>query len=74
MATVIEQEPFGEWLLGQKNKGGFVGQLAERAATDRAFPRKGDPDAVRKRLAIAGADPEMYEAVDEAEADWRAAA
>ena len=48
------------------------GQLAVIAAADRRFPRQGDPEAVRKYLREAMADGEMYDAVEDAEADWRA--
>ena len=33
----------GAWLLKQTSRGGFVGQLAAPAATDRRFPKNGDP-------------------------------
>ncbi len=62
--------PFGRWLLQQTDRGGFVGQLATIAKSDRGFPKDGGPDAVRKRLGDTGADPEMFDAVDDAELDW----
>ncbi|WP_245892746.1 hypothetical protein [Novosphingobium guangzhouense] len=62
--------PFGRWILEQAERGGFIGQLASIAKSDRGFPKDGTPDAVRKRLGDTGADPEMFEAVDDAEMDW----
>lgn len=62
--------PFGRWILEQTERGGFIGQLASIAKSDRGFPKDGTPDAVRKRLGDTGADPEMFEAVDDAEMDW----
>ena len=64
--------PFGAWLLNQKTRGGLIGQLAEGAAADRAFPKQGDADAVRARLKAVMADGDMYEAVDDAESAWLA--
>lgn len=61
---------FGRWILEQHDRGGFIGQLATIAKSDRGFPKDGTPDAVRKRLGDTGADPEMFEAVDDAEMDW----
>lgn len=63
---------FGAWLLKQSSRGGFVGQLAAVAATDRRFPKTGDPEAVRAYLRGAMADGDMFDAVEDAEADWRA--
>jgi hypothetical protein len=64
--------PFGQWVLQQTERGGFLGQLAKAAKADRAFPKDGDPEAVRKRLSLQGADPDMHEALDDAELDWMA--
>ena len=63
---------FGAWLVKQKGKGGLIGQLAEGAAADRAFPKDGDVEAVRARLRAVMADGDMYEAVDDAESAWLA--
>lgn len=63
---------FGEWLSKQTSRGGFVGQLATAAAGDRRFPKTGDAEAVRTYLRAAMADGDMFDAVDDAEADWRA--
>jgi hypothetical protein len=62
--------PFGRWVLQQIDRGGFIGELAKAAKADRAFPKDGDPEAVRKRLSAQGADPDMHEALDDAELDW----
>jgi hypothetical protein len=68
----IEPVPFGRWVLQQIDCGGFIGELAKAAKADRAFPKDGDPEAVRKRLSDQGADPDMHEALDNAELDWKA--
>lgn len=65
---------FGAWLLKQGSRGGFVGQLAAAAVGDRRFPKAGDPEAVRAYLRAAMADGDMFDAVEAAEADWRAEA
>jgi hypothetical protein len=64
--------PFGRWVLHQIDRGGFIGDLAKAAKADRGFPKDGGPDAVRKRLSEQGADPDMHEALDDAELDWKA--
>ena len=65
--------PFGAWLLTRKSAGGFVGALATAAAADLRFPKSGDAEAVRKYLREAMADGDMFDAVEDAEADWKAA-
>ncbi|HUD90082.1 hypothetical protein [Sphingobium sp.] len=67
-----EALPFGRWVLQQIDRGGFIGDLAKAAKADRAFPKDGDPVAVRKRLSAQGADPDMHDALDDAELDWAA--
>lgn len=69
-----ERLPFGAWLLTQASQGGFVGALATAATGDRRFPKAGDPEAVRKYLREAMADGDMFDAIDDAEADWKASA
>ena len=69
-----EHPPFEAWLLTQASHDGFVGALATAAAADRRFPKAGDPEAVRKHLREAMADGDMFDAIDDAEADWKAAA
>ena len=64
------RQPFGAWLIGQKNKGGLIGQLAAGAAADRRFPKHGGPDDVRGHLSAMQADGDMFAAVDDAETDW----
>jgi len=67
-----DKGPFGAWLITQKARGGMIGALATAAAADRGFPKSSTPDEVRKRLGTMGADPDMFEAVDDAETDWLA--
>jgi hypothetical protein len=69
--TNSEGESFGAWLLAQRDREGLVGQLVEGARADRKFPRNGSPEDVRKHLSAMQADGDLFEAVDEAETDWR---
>ncbi len=69
-ALMTKAEPFGRWLLAQKDRGDWIDDLAKAARADRHFPRDGDPEAVRKQLGMAQADSDMIEALDDAEIDW----
>ena len=62
--------PFGTWLVAQKDRSGLVGQLVAGAVADRRFPRNGDPEAVRKHMRVMQVDGDMFDAIDDAEADW----
>ncbi|MBW8911282.1 MAG: hypothetical protein JF564_05205 [Sphingomonas sp.] len=66
-----KREPFGRWLLAQKDRGDWVDGLANAARADRMFPKDGDPEAVRKHLRTQQADGDTFQAVDDAETDWR---
>jgi hypothetical protein len=67
----VEPRPsFGEWLLAQKDRKGWIGDLGKAAKADRDFPKRGSPDDVRKRLQQMGADGDVFEALDDAEMDW----
>ena len=63
---------FGTWLLMQRDGGGFVGQLANAAAIDLAFPRSGDVDAARKWLQTNRASGDDWEALEDAKTKWMA--
>lgn len=65
-----ERQPFGRWLVTQKDRDGWIGDLARAAAADRSFPRSGDPEAVRAHLRAQMAEGDMFAAVDDAEVDW----
>lgn len=65
-----ERRPFGHWLLSQKERGGFVGQLATAAAVERNFPRDGDVDAARKWLQGQRPSGDDWEALEDAESAW----
>ena len=65
---------FGTWLLTQRDAGGFVGQLANAAAIDRGFSKSGDVDAARKWLQANRASGDDWEALEDAETKWMAAA
>lgn len=68
MNAQIEQ--FGTWLIAQHGRPGWVGDLARAAKGDRAFPRTGNPDAVRAHLNRMEAEGDMFEALDDAETLW----
>lgn len=52
----------GTWLIGQKDRGGWVGDLAAVAAK-----RRGDVEAVSKHMTSIGADGDAFEALEDAE-------
>jgi hypothetical protein len=58
--------------VSQESRSGWIGDLAKAAKVDRKFPRNGDPADVRKHLAMAQADSDMLEALDDAENLWLA--
>lgn len=62
---------FGAWLLAQKSRAGLIGALVDGARRDPAFPKAGDPDAVRDRLETVQADGDAFAALDAAEREWR---
>jgi hypothetical protein len=63
---------FGSWLIQQKGRGGFIGQLATGAAADRTFPRSGDVEAARKWLQASRPSGDDWEALEDAESAWLA--
>ena len=66
---------FGRWLVGQKDrKDSWIGGLASQAAKDRGFPIEGDVETVRLHLGAQGAEPELFEILDDAEIAWLRAA
>jgi uncharacterized protein YozE (UPF0346 family) len=65
-----KREPFGKWLLSQRDRGDWVDELATAARTDRTFPKNGDAEAVRAHLRAQQADGDVFAAVDDAENDW----
>lgn len=66
------REPFGRWLLTRPDRKDWTDDLAKSARLDRAFPRNGDVDAVRKHLAAQGADGDTFARLDDAETDYHA--
>jgi hypothetical protein len=68
---LAKREPFGKWLLVQRDRGDWVDDLASAARADRTFPKNGDPEAVRAHLRQQQADGDVFQAVDDAEADWQ---
>ena len=64
------RQPFGEWLLGQCARRGWIGELSRAFQADRNFPKKGAPEDVRLYLRDVRAEGDAYEALDDAELDW----
>jgi hypothetical protein len=70
---MIERPPFGGWLTRQPTgNSDAMDMLIKGAKGDPSFPKAGDPDAVRKHLGERGADPDVFEAIDDAELSWLA--
>lgn len=65
-------QPFGSFLLSKKSAPGIIGELAQAAASDPKFPRQGTPQQVSELLNRHQAPGEFHEALEEAEAEWRA--
>ncbi len=63
-------ETFGSWLLAQREREGWIGDLVKAARVDPKFPKQGDPEAIRARLREVQREGDMFEAVDDAETDW----
>lgn len=64
-------EPFGRWLLDQKDRKDWISELAKAARHDPGFPKTGDPDAVRKRMEKLGiTEADVFEQIDDAERIW----
>ncbi|WP_260597153.1 YozE family protein [Sphingomonas endolithica] len=68
---LAKRETYGKWLLAQRDRGDWVNDLANAARADRTFPKEGDPEAVRAHLRKQQADSYVFQAVDDAEADWQ---
>lgn len=68
----MSNQPFGSFLLSLKNTGGVIGELAQAAAKDPSFPREGSPRDVSQLLNRQQAPGEFHEALEDAEAVWRA--
>lgn len=71
-AAEAKVEPFGRWLLRQRERGDWIDGVAEAARADRQFPKDGDPEAVRKRMREMSADGDAFAAIDDAELHWLA--
>ncbi|CAN5773291.1 hypothetical protein BH11PSE6_BH11PSE6_01670 [soil metagenome] len=63
-------EPFGRWLIAQRERGDWIDSLADAARSDRTFPKDGDPEAVRAHLRAQQADGDVFQILDDAELDW----
>ncbi len=61
---------FGGWLIGRAPQGDWIDDLVAVAASDRGFPRSGNPETVRHYLGGRGASGDMYERLDDAELEW----
>ena len=67
-----KREPFGRWLIAQRDRGDWIDDLANAARADRTFPKDGDPEAVRTHLRAQQVDGDVFQIVDDAELDWAA--
>lgn len=67
--------PFARWLIDQAplKRPGLIGMLAAAAKGDPRFPKAADPEEVRKHVSTLGADGDIFEAIDDAEREWRCA-
>ncbi len=65
-----EHEPFGRWLICQKDRGDLIDGLAAAARGDPNFPENGDPGEVRAHLRTQLADSDTFRIVDDAERAW----
>lgn len=68
--TAPLRQSFGAWLLDQGKRPGLVGELAKAVKLDRAFPKNGTADEVRRRFALVGAEGDAFEALDDAEREY----
>lgn len=71
MKTNEQGEAFGAWLLQQTARDGWIGALAKQAKGDPRFLKSLTPDDLRKRLHDAGAEGDSFEALDDAETEWK---
>lgn len=71
---VVDVTPFGTWLIGQEKADAWWAALAKAAKADRGLPRGASPEQMLKRFQDHGADPEMFEMLEDAERAWIAAA
>src|SRR3546814_11721001 len=49
-AEAMSREPFGRWLIAQRDRGDWIDELANAARTDLAFPKDGDPEIGRAHV------------------------
>ena len=63
---------FAAWLIARPDSGNWVDGLAQAARADRAFPRHGDLEAVKKWLQGRRPSGDDWEALDDAELDYLA--
>jgi hypothetical protein len=65
-----KREPFGRWLIAQRDRGDWIDGLAAAARADRSFPKDGDPEVVRAHLRQQYPDSGTFQALDDAEFNW----
>jgi hypothetical protein len=63
---------FARWLIEQRKRPGWIGDLGRAAHADRSFPSGGDVGDVRGWLDRQRASGDDYEALEAAELDWLA--
>ncbi|WP_311269760.1 hypothetical protein [Sphingobium sp. WCS2017Hpa-17] len=73
MQTNEQGEAFGAWLLRHAKREDWIGTLAKQAKSDPWFRAATTPNELRKRLQEAGAEGDIFEALDDAEVAWLSA-
>jgi hypothetical protein len=63
--------PFGAWLVTQKDRPGYIGDLARTAARDRSFPTRGASRQVFARVLSQVWDEDTLTALEDALTEWR---
>ena len=58
------RQTFGRWLLGQRDRGDWVDQVAETACADHTFPVDGSPSVIRKHFRDQQAGLEAFQALE----------
>lgn len=64
------KEPFGIWLLDQRERDDWIGDLARGASADPLYPKLGMPADVMERVRLAMGDADAAQAVDAAANEW----
>lgn len=69
--AAMAANPFGAWLLSQRRRDDYIGELAKAAATDPRFPRRGSGRQVWDRITSQAFDQDTLTALQDALTEWR---